>query len=105
MTACIGGVAEIGRRLKGEGEAEGDALLSDAAALDEAGEDLGFEGFSEKVGRGRAGVAVVGAHGPVFAESVTDAGAHLETYLEDSSALERWGVAEVVGRADDADIR
>ena len=97
-------MAEIGRRLEGEGEAEGDALLSDAAALDEAGEDVGFEGFSEKVGRGRAGVAVVGSHGPVFAEAVTDAAAHLQAELEDTAALERWGVAEVVGGADDADL-
>ena len=46
-----GQVADIGRELKGEGEAEGDALLGDAAALDAIGEDLGCEGFAEEVRR------------------------------------------------------
>ena len=46
-----GQVAGIGRELKGEREAEGDALLGDAAALDAIGEDLGCEGFAEEVRR------------------------------------------------------
>ena len=47
-----GQVPDIGRELKGEGEAEGNALLGDTAALDLTREGLGCEGFAEEVGRG-----------------------------------------------------